>query len=543
MSFLRTTPLLLSLIALSLFSSLPTRAYETDFEFGYSTRDDAANAAPDPHNSETESTAEVGPYKNPRDGTFYKKFQIIQKALGVEAEPSPDFRDFPRPNEINMTEVINNLKWFDTDEHNAAIPKIKKRDSLKRYLKFDEENSTISLFMDHINQDGPLLPKSFQEFTVKTKGVSGSRDSEELIETLNNVSRAMINLDNETPLKGLRVLIDPGHMGKSPAEVPGPKPNYWDNVTGKFVEVGGNYVSEGNLNLWTAYLVSNALEELGAEVKLTRTELKPVIETPYMSFDVIPFVAQFFYNSFDDWMLKHLDKKIDFSRAGSVEDLADDIRDDPNSKKAFQEKYKKNPYDSTFTSTLYTEAADLDARVKMADEFQPDLFLDIHYDAENWHELQSDIDKVSGYVPGNYLYKETGSRRIRALALKHLLEVRRWNESVALVDSITQSMSASLKIERDNQPVIVGAYRIKKGVYARNLYIPRRIRKGLIAYLECLHYDYPEEYRVLSKNNAKGNYHGLAFKYPARLNSVSSGIRDGILNFFKTRGSIEEQAK
>ena len=74
------------------------------------------------------------------------------------------------------------------------------------------------------------------------------------------------------PLTGLKVAIDPGHMG-------GEK---WDEHTGKFMQPIGqtngrnDKVSEGDLNLQTSMLLASQLEALGAEVRLTRYEQEAV---------------------------------------------------------------------------------------------------------------------------------------------------------------------------------------------------------------------------------------------------------------------------
>jgi hypothetical protein len=72
------------------------------------------------------------------------------------------------------------------------------------------------------------------------------------------------------------------------------------------------------------------------------------------------------------------------------------------------------------------------------------------------------------------------------------------------------------------------------------LYISRRVRSGLMVYLECLHYDYsvPEndprfnEFKAMSHQDRTGNYQGREFSYPARIDQVAAGITLGISNYF-----------
>ena len=76
-----------------------------------------------------------------------------------------------------------------------------------------------------------------------------------------------IGPDEEYPLKGLRVALDPGHLGSSMEQA---------ELEGKYVKVRPNdnreaiAFWEGNLNLTTAHLVKRELEKMGATVMMTR---------------------------------------------------------------------------------------------------------------------------------------------------------------------------------------------------------------------------------------------------------------------------------
>ena len=121
-----------------------------------------------------------------------------------------------------------------------------------------------------------------------------------------------------------------------------------------------------------------------------------------------------------------------------------------------------------------------------------------------------------------------------------MLETRRWDESVSLVSAITHAIAKSTKLQLEDAPEIAGAHKIQEGVYTRNLYIPRRLRGGVMAYLECLHYDYPSEFNALYRADQTGTYHGTSFQYPSRLKSVAAGIKTGILNYLSARTLTED---
>jgi len=68
------------------------------------------------------------------------------------------------------------------------------------------------------------------------------------------------------PLLGLRIVIDPGHIGGKFSEIEGRQSVYKDSPP----------VKEGNLTLKVAKMLSKQLETLGAQVTLTREYLAPV---------------------------------------------------------------------------------------------------------------------------------------------------------------------------------------------------------------------------------------------------------------------------
>ena len=74
------------------------------------------------------------------------------------------------------------------------------------------------------------------------------------------------------PLEGLRLALDPGHIG-----------GRWAPFEGRHfrVDPGDHWVREGELVLEVALLVEAALSELGADVVLLRRENRPVNTRPF----------------------------------------------------------------------------------------------------------------------------------------------------------------------------------------------------------------------------------------------------------------------
>jgi len=422
------------------------------------------------------------------DATRIQKFEAALETLNIPLEGAPDFSQFVHANEASQAEIEKNLPVMDPDQ------------GLFRYISM--VNGNLQMFRDFFKS---MISLDYLEYQQSLSTDNTSNDSVPLIQHLRAISQQAKACSTE-PLLGLKILIDPGHMGGDD----------WDHFTGKYVEVNGVKVSEGDLNLWTALLAAKKLERLGATVKITREKRGAVSNEDPKTFDATPWVNQYFYSSLDSWMAPYLEK--------SIEEVKTTIKSAPEVSRATS-RLEKNQF--------FITGVDLEARSKMVDAFNPDVTLDIHYDAADNTKLQDTDQSVEAYVPGAFRKNETGSRLDKALALKQILETRRWNQSVELADSVTLAMSNSMGIPRFDKPETYGGFKVRDGVYTRNLYITKRALSSLMVYLECMHYDHVNEFSDLAKLDGDGEYHSVTFKYPKRLDSISDGIADGFLDYFE----------
>lgn len=474
---------------------------ESDSELGYIPEEVARSAAIPREEHSHEHSHKSFFAKSPNtqlisDGQRMEKFEQLLLALGIPLEDRPNFSGLPSPFLAAQSEVLEMLKFIDPDN------------GFRRYL--DLSFDSVSLFRDFFSH---ILPYSFLEFRYPLKTEGESLDSPELISRISSVIQRnqlafqyFINPHYQLiPLAGLKVLIDPGHMGG----------NIWDTRTGKFVKSRGYKVSEGDLNLWTSILLAQELAALGADVRLTRDSQNPVAQESFETFNDAPFRHDYFYNGVDDWIGQYLHL--------SSSEIISAVKKDPKYERAYSEKGRTD---------FFVTGADLLARTQQMDEFKPDVTIDIHYDASENYKLQNSYNDVEAYVPGSFRMNEVGSRKNKAFAFEHLLEARRWKESVELASQVTQSMSRELNLPLLKTPQFLSGIKVKDGVYARNLFITRRALNGLVIYLECLHYDNVHEFARMTKRTKKGHYKGVNFSYPARVDEVVQGIKKGLLNYF-----------
>jgi N-acetylmuramoyl-L-alanine amidase len=468
-----------ALVLLALIHSLPSAsAYELEDQAGYVPSD--FKIAP---RLESFKLLPTDPSERQR------RFKSVLEALKIPEETPPPAEWFPKSEEATRPEFDANLPFLDPDS------------GLRRYLSIDDQG--VSLYREFFSH---ILPRDYFEAGADfLKEVAGPNTGA-LLGRLAVIAKQVKNPGGGLPLRGLKVLIDPGHMGTPD----------WDEQTGKFVVIRGKKVSEGQLNLWTALLTARELEALGATVLLTRSEDGAVADAGPEAFDHTPYLHQYFYNSLDAWMAPLL--------SGPQSTMIDRVLSAPETKKAFTAVQK---------TQFFITGADLEARSRMIDQFDPDIVIDVHYDANRSDQLQNRDNTIEAFVPGGFRSSETGSRQVRAMMFNHLMETRRFSASVELADRIIGGMSASLGLKRLNAQEFVTAVKVKDGVYARNLYINRRNLKALMVYLECLHYDHTTEFPRLTRLDSTGAFRGRIFQYPSRLNEVVRGIREGLLSYFE----------
>lgn len=189
---------------------------------------------------------------------------------------------------------------------------------------------------------------------------------------------------SEKPLDGLKIAIDPGHIG-------GP----WAKMEERWFAIGnGTPVCEGDMTLQVANLLKPRLEALGAIVSLVRDKTEPV--TPI--------------------------------RPESLLSIA------KNQSTATPQSPQKT------AERLFYRTAEIHARAKLVNEtLQPDLVLCLHFNAEEWGDPVSptliDHTHLHLLVNGGYSDDEVSLADQRFALLQKLLQ-RTQQEEISVGSSI-----------------------------------------------------------------------------------------------------------
>lgn len=323
-------------------------------------------------------------------------------------------------------------------------------------------------------------------------------------------NRKSRNADPRFPLRGLRVAIDPGHMGQTK----------WDLMTGKFVRDNqGNYLSEGIMALQTSLLLKQDLEALGAEVKLTRTGAVPATTIPYEAFTTLPYARNEVQESaHQPWFRQLLS-------VGTGAPLFKAFDQSAQIKKIFSSKSK---------DTYYTLREDLWARANIINAFKPDITLIVHYDALPPSNDGNGINPnapnhAKVFVAGSFQPGELATRKTRKQFAKKLLDQQQWDESILLSKHILTQFNQQMGLQLPNS---AGRGRfIAPGIFARNLGLTRAVDHSAVAYLECLFYNRSAEFYAFSKKQHTIVIDGTTYHYSDRLKQVVSSLRQGVINY------------
>jgi N-acetylmuramoyl-L-alanine amidase len=322
---------------------------------------------------------------------------------------------------------------------------------------------------------------------------------------LSGLSRQLRLNQAARPLRGLRIALDPGHMGT----------DEWDERTGKYVEgmVGGRMrrISEATLATQVALLAERDLTALGATVMLTRRTLGTVSDIRYEDLDVQEFARrELRASSLAPWFLQRL------PQGGASFDQAPQIR------AMFAEASR---------SKYYILREDIDARARLIKAFNPDITLVIHFDSDTHQLTTRRLPYTKVYVEGAFLAEEFATREARREFAEHLLHPDAWEASVALSQSIVNQFRDQLGIQLSPTGGAAATKLVRPGVFARNLGLSRRLPRHAISYLECMFYNDAVEFPRLLAEDHTIDIGGTPYPYSERLATVARAVVAGVTGF------------
>jgi len=301
-----------------------------------------------------------------------------------------------------------------------------------------------------IDNDSARILKNRESQSFFTLRFASDESTQKRIPRLWRPAKSLPPAKPEKPLAGLKIALDPGHLGGK-----------WAKMEERWFQVGeAPPVQEGDLTLRVARILAPKLKALGAKVLFVRNSKQPV--TPKRPGD-----------------FKRLARKI-LIKNGVPEQLKTaENGGDPLSDQTVR-------WQSEILFYRYSEIRR--RAVLLNTKLHPDLVLCLHFNAEGWGDPKSpmliDRNHMHLLVNGSYLQPELELDDERFEMVRRLLS-RAYDEELPLSDAIAGVMAKETQLPPFEYPTTLTTTKVGSTgyVYARNL-LATRLYRCPVVYLE-----------------------------------------------------------
>jgi N-acetylmuramoyl-L-alanine amidase len=311
-------------------------------------------------------------------------------------------------------------------------------------------------------------------------------------------ARALPKSRKGGPLSGLKIALDPGHIGGA-----------WAKMEERWFKSGDAApVEEGEMTLLVAKMLAEKLRALGARVSFVRDKTEPV--TPYRP---------------DDF--KETARAV--LKAEGIENPPEDFQgpDDPVREQSVRWQ----------SEILFYRTSEIRERARRVNtKLRPDLVLCLHFNAEAWGDERNptltDKNHLHLLVNGSYLAAELESDDIRFEMLRHLLS-RDFDEEIKIADVAALALAKKGGLPAyEYTKDIVTKVGTSGYVYARNL-AATRLYQCPVVYFEPYVMNSVD---VLARLQA-GDYEGTrvvnGIERPSIYREYVDGVTDGLVDYYR----------
>lgn len=294
-----------------------------------------------------------------------------------------------------------------------------------------------------INNDAAQIVTNRESHSIFTLHFAPDLNSKARVPRLWRAAKSLPPAKPNKPLAGLRVALDPGHLGSK-----------WAKMEERWFQVGDTKpVTEGDLTLRVSRMLASRLRKLGATVLYVRNSTDPV--TPKRPGD------------FKELAKKILIKNgVPAPRAGIL---------DPNDPMKEQTVHWQS-------EMLFYRYSEIRRRAVLVNsKLHPDLVLCLHFNAEGWGDPGNptliENNHLHLLVNGSYLQDELDLDDERFEMIRRLLS-RAYDEELAIADIVAGSMAKATGLPPYQYPTTLTTTRVGSSgyVYARNLLATRLYR-------------------------------------------------------------------
>jgi N-acetylmuramoyl-L-alanine amidase len=398
-------------------------------------------------------------------------------------------------------------------------------DYIERMVRL--EDNYVEIYRSPYGSNEPEARIYYDEAPLFLKIIYNAKNYDEMIELYTQKKKnryygqkalfySKFPLWEPTSFENMRIAIDPGHFAGN-----------WNEALQeqKYLKIKAEDVGldqdlkfyEAKINYATAEILKKKLEDLGADVYITRKDGKSAVG-----------------KSFDKWYEQ------DFSNTLSTMCLNGDLS------KGVCEALQKNPSRRNAFNMLY-KYLDFIGRARKINEWGADVTLIIHYNAkednprdDEGYTKPTDENFAMAFIPGSFLNGELRKMDQRIDFLRLLfspdMQVSQEIATNLMIDHEQQLGIPRLPVENDLRHIKYANLIADTAVYHRNLYMTRHVQ-GAVVYGESLYQDNIDEMKHL--NPGKFTLHHL--KTNKRVEEVADSYLRSLQRMIaKYQGNITE---
>ena len=311
-------------------------------------------------------------------------------------------------------------------------------------------------------------------------------------------AKSLSPIRRNKPLSGLKIALDPGHLGGS-----------WAKMEERWFQVGDSKpVQEGDLTLRVAQLLAARLRDLGAKVSFVRDTDEPTTTRRP-----------------DDF--RELARKILIRN--SVPEPRTDVLDPTDPEKEHTIRWQ--------SEILFYRYSEIRRRAALVNyKLHPDLVLCLHFNAEGWGDptspILTDTNHLHLLVNGSYLKEELEFDDERFEMVRRLLS-RTYDEELPLADTIAAAMAHETGLPPYAYPTTNSTTKVGRSgyVYARNL-LATRLYRCPVVYCEPYVMNSKDVFARIQAGDYEGtrNINGVERKSIFR--EYADSVADGLVEYY-----------
>src|SRR5213596_2526719 len=307
----------------------------------------------------------------------------------------------------------------------------------------------------------------------------------------------------DKPLAGLRIALDPGHLGGK-----------WAKMEERWFQVGDTKpVTEGDLTLRVSRMLASRLKKLGATVLFVRNSTQPITSRRPGDF-------------------KELARKILIKNG--LPQPRPDVLDPSDPEKQQTIRWQRE--------MLFYRYSEIRRRaVLVNNKLHPDLVLCLHFNAEGWGDPVNptliDNNHLHLLVNGSYLQDELDLDDERFEMIRRLLS-RAYDEELAIADTVANSMGKATGLPAYQYPTTLTTTKVGSSgyVYARNL-LATRLYRCPVVYCEPYVMNSREVFDRIQAGDYDGTRDVNGINRKSIFREYADSVAEGLVEYYsKARG-------